>query len=171
MKNLPQKSEGLIIPGVGAFAVVNSMRKALKGKNPLQLPYPVLGICIGMQALYDKSEENKGVQGLGVIGGEVLKLRGDVQLPQLGWNKVKIVRKDWLLEGIENGAFFYFANSYAGFPDDKGCVLAITEYGEAFPSAVRKDNVWGVQFHPEKSGKTGQRLLGNFVSICKGWKT
>lgn len=167
---LPQKTGGLIIPGVGAFAAVGSMKKALKGSNPSQLPCPVLGICIGMQALFDKSEEDGTTAGLGVLAGKVRRLSGGVPLPQLGWNQVKIERKDPLLEGIGDGSYFYYANSYAGFPENIGCVLATTAYGEVFPCAIRKGNSWGVQFHPEKSGKAGQKLLGNFVSICKGWK-
>lgn len=171
VKRLPAKTEGLIIPGVGAFSVVKNMKKALGGKLPSELPYPVLGICIGMQALFDSSEEDGKTEGLGVVSGQVRKLRGGVPLPQLGWNNVNVGMGDELFDGIADGSYFYYANTYAGFPSEKGCIVATTDYGETFPCCVRKGNVWGVQFHPEKSGKAGQRLLGNFVSICRSWKT
>ena len=131
---------------------------------------PVLGICLGMQALFERSGEAKGVAGLGAIPGSVRKIRGNVKLPQLGWNKVGIVRRDPLFSGIGDEEYFYFANSYAAFPKDSEDILARTMYGERFASSVARGNFWGVQFHPEKSGKTGQRLIGNFVQICKGWK-
>ncbi len=167
VRTLPNISGGLIIPGVGAFSAVKKMRQSLKGKRPDELPCPVLGICIGMQALFDSSEEDENTNGLGVVGGKVRKLRGEVSLPQLGWNRVNVAKKDVLFDRIADGSYFYYANSYAGFPADRKVVLATTDYGEVFPCAVRKGDVWGVQFHPEKSGKAGQKLLENFISICR----
>jgi len=129
---------------------------------------PVLCICLGTQALFSRSEECEGVQGLGIIPGSVRRLKGKVRLPQLGWNRINIERQDPLFAGIEDGEYFYFANSFAAFPKDKGAILCSTQYGQRFASAVREGNFWGVQFHPEKSGKAGQMLIRNFISICSG---
>jgi len=123
---------------------------------------------MGMQALFSRSEECKGAKGLGIIPGSVRRLKGKVRLPQLGWNRVSMEKEDPLFAGIADGEYFYFANSFAAFPKDNGAVLCSTQYGQRFASAVRKGNFWGVQFHPEKSGRAGQMVIGNFVSICEG---
>ncbi|MCX6769310.1 MAG: imidazole glycerol phosphate synthase subunit HisH [Candidatus Micrarchaeota archaeon] len=162
---------GLVIPGVGSFSTVPKIAAALGGREGIAgLKMPVLCICLGMQALFDSSEESKKNVGLGIIQGKVRKLRGNVRLPQLGWNKVSQTergRQDPLLEGIEEGEYFYFANSFAAFPDDPAAVLGTVKYGEKFATVVRARNFWGVQFHPEKSGKAGQRLIENFAAICR----
>lgn len=163
--------DGLAIPGVGSFSVVPKIASALGGREKAaEIGVPVLCICLGMQALFESSEEARGTAGLGIIGGKVRRLRGDVRLPQLGWNRVGQARNDGLFDGIADGEYFYFANSYAAFPYGKGAVLAETAYGQNFASAVAKGNWRGVQFHPEKSGKAGQAMIGNFARICREWK-
>ena len=159
---------GLVIPGVGSFSTVPKIAAALGGKEGLAgLRVPVLCICLGMQSLFGSSEESLGTAGLGIINGKVRKLKGNARLPQLGWNRVSINKKDPLFAGIADGEYFYFANSFAAFPSSQGCVLGSTEYGQRFTSAVRKRNFWGVQFHPEKSGRAGEQVIRNFASICK----
>jgi imidazole glycerol phosphate synthase glutamine amidotransferase subunit len=159
--------DGLVVPGVGSFSVVPKIASALGEKEEIaKIDVPVLCICLGMQALMEKSEEAESAEGLGMVKGTVRKIRGSVRLPQLGWNKVLLERKSGLFEGIADGEYFYFANSYAAFPVNSGAVIATTEYGERFASAIRNGNVWGVQFHPEKSGRAGERLLKNFTGIC-----
>jgi len=160
--------DGLVIPGVGSFSTVPKIAAAIGGKKGVaSLRVPVLCICLGMQALFSKSEESKGTAGLGVIPGSVRKLKGKVRLPQLGWNRVRIEKQDPLLAGIADGEYFYFANSFAVFPSSPGCVLGSTKYGQIFASAVRKKNFWGVQFHPEKSGRAGQKMIRNFIAMCE----
>lgn len=162
---------GLVVPGVGAFPVVPKIISALGGRRAIsKIDIPVLCICLGMQAMLEGSEEAEGIGGLGIIKGSVRRLSGNVRLPQLGWNRVEQKQNDALFAGIPNGEYFYFANSYAAFPKDSGAVLAKTEYGQAFASAARAGNWYGVQFHPEKSGQAGQRLISNFAGICRGWK-
>lgn len=162
---------GLVIPGVGSFSVVPQITRALGGKKAVrEIEVPVLCICLGMQAMLEGSEECKSAAGLGLIDGNARKLRGNVRLPQLGWNAVRQVREDELFDGIKDGEYFYFANSYAAYPRERQAVVGTTEYGKEFASAVRKNNWRGVQFHPEKSGKAGQRMIRNFAGICTGWR-
>lgn len=172
IKKYNDSIEGLVVPGVGSFSVVPKIISALGGMEKARaINVPVLCICLGMQAMFSQSEESKGTEGLGIINGEVKRLEGNVRLPQLGWNKVEIAAAgDQLFDGIESGSYFYFANSYAVFPKDTAAILAKTTYGQEFASAVLARNWRGVQFHPEKSGAAGQRLVSNFVEICKGWK-
>ncbi len=162
------KFSGLVIPGVGSFAVVPKIQAALGGKEGMAgVRMPVLCICLGMQAMMNGSEEAPEVKGLGIVAGDVRKLQGKVRLPQLGWNRVWQAKSDELFKGIASGEYFYFANSYAPFPEGREATIATTEYGEKFASAVRKENWLGVQFHPEKSGKAGEQLLRNFAKICE----
>lgn len=157
----------VIFPGVGA--ALSAMRglteRGLIGalKN---FKAPVLGICLGMQILLDNSCEGD-VSCLGVINGNVKKFNSElgVKVPQIGWNKVKQNISSPLFEGVLDESYFYFVNSY--FADvDKDFVLGVTDYGVAFPSVIRKDNFYGVQFHPEKSGEVGLKLLNNFCKLC-----
>jgi phosphoribosylformimino-5-aminoimidazole carboxamide ribotide isomerase/imidazole glycerol phosphate synthase glutamine amidotransferase subunit len=162
---------GLVIPGVGSFSTVPKIATALGGKKGIaSIRIPVLCICLGMQALFDSSEEAEGSAGLGIMPGKVRRITGNVRLPQLGWNRVKLARRgddDPLFQGVKDGEYFYFANSFAAFPRSPSCVLGRTKYGQEFATAVRFENIWGVQFHPEKSGKAGQKVIGNFAAICK----
>ena len=162
---------GLVIPGVGSFYTVPRIAAALGGREGIaSLKMPVLCICLGMQALFDSSEESGKTAGLCIVQGKVRKIGGSVRLPQLGWNRVDQTgegERDPLLSGIGEGEYFYFANSFAAFPDDSKSVLGTVNYGENFAAVVRARNFWGVQFHPEKSGKAGQRLIENFAAICR----
>ena len=153
----------LVLPGVGSFgAAVRSLGedRALV-KEALSDGYPCLGICLGMQLLFDLSEEGEG-EGIGLIGGTVRRLRARV-VPQMGWNDV-FPSPDPLFDG-PGRIVAYYANSFICEPVDRSCVIAKTEYeGETFAAAVRSRNSWGVQFHPEKSSEAGLRIIRNFLA-------
>lgn len=155
----------VIFPGVGA---AGSAMTGLKERGFVgalkKFKAPVLGICLGMQILLNSSEEGD-VSCLGIIEGNVKKFGGDVKIPQIGWNKVKQAGASLLFEGVPDMSYFYFVNSY--FADvDKRFVLGTTDYGVSFASVIRKENFYGVQFHPEKSGRIGLKLLNNFCKLC-----
>jgi glutamine amidotransferase len=156
----------IVFPGVGAFgAAMNALRPVLPDlKRCILKGTPALGICLGMQIMFERSEESSG-EGLALFDGDVKKLKTG-RIPEMGWNDV-MHQGDALFDGIPETAQFYFANSYVCHPEEKVSV-AMTEYGERFPSAIRKGNLCGVQFHPEKSGPAGLRLLRNFVKIAEG---
>jgi len=159
------EAECIVFPGVGAFgAAMEVLRPVLPGlRKKVKDGTPTLGICLGMQILFEKSEESKG-EGVAVIKGTVRRLRRG-RIPQMGWNEV-VPRSDRLFEGVPEGSQFYFANSYICLPAEN-VTIADTVYGVRFASAVRKGAILGVQFHPEKSGPPGLRLLGNFVRIAE----
>jgi glutamine amidotransferase len=164
------RAEALVIPGVGAFAdgmknlnarhLADSVRRAAG-----QARVPVLGICLGMHLLADRGFEGGEVEGLGLIGGEVRRLEPhrNERLPHVGWNEVQVERSDALLHGVASGTDFYFVHSYHLAPADETDVAARTPYCGGFVSVVRRHNVWGTQFHPEKSGRAGFRVLENFL--------
>ena len=164
-----KNSSHLILPGVGAFGV--SVEK-VKSKIPIDLlteevkikKKPFLGICVGMQILADKGFEFGENEGLGWIKGSVIKLKADV-LPHIGWNNIEIKKKSPLFSNLKNTNDFYFVNSYAFKVYDKNLIISETHYGNKFCSALQKDNIFGVQFHPEKSQKTGEILINNFLTI------
>ena len=161
-----QYADCIVFPGVGAFgAAMDSLRPILDDlRDRIRSGVPVLGICLGMQIMFERSDESPG-EGIGVFKGDV-KMLHSPRVPQMGWNDV-IWRKDKLFEGVPEGSLFYFANSYVCHPSE-AVSLAQTQYGERFPSVVRKGLMCGVQFHPEKSGPPGLRLLSNFVDIAEG---
>ncbi len=161
------KCSGLVIPGVGAFGPAMRRLSLLKPAlgEFVALGKPLLGICLGMQVLFEEGSEGGRCNGLGLIGGKVEKIKGAPKLPQVGWNTVEITAASPLFDGVASGEYFYFVHSYACKPESKGCVLAAAEYGERFACAVGKENVFGVQFHPEKSGAAGERLLQNFARM------
>ena len=155
----------IVLPGVGAFgAAMGALRPVLpKLRTRISSGVPTLGICLGMQLLFDRSEESSGA-GLSVLSGEVRRLKIG-RIPQMGWNNVEWV-EDELFDCVPETSQFYFANSYVCHPaEDIG--IATTDYGERFASAVRDDAIVGVQFHPEKSGSPGLKLLSNFISIAE----
>ncbi|UCE80373.1 MAG: imidazole glycerol phosphate synthase subunit HisH [Methanobacteriota archaeon] len=159
-------AESIVFPGVGAFGAAmeslrpeaSSLREAILGETP------TLGICLGMQILFETSEESPG-EGLSVLKGSVRRLKAP-RVPHMGWNNVSCSSDD-LFEGIGADAQFYFANSFICSPTEK-VTISETVYGERFPAAVRKGTVVGVQFHPEKSGEPGLKLLANFIRISEG---
>ncbi len=161
-----ESAECIVFPGVGAFgAAVGMLTPAAPAiRRAIASGVPVLGICLGMQVLFERSDESEG-QGLGVLGGGVVRLRSP-RVPHMGWNEV-FHEGDPLFEGVVQGSRFYFANSFVCEPMEK-VGIAETQYGTPFVSAVRKGRICGVQFHPEKSGSLGLRVLRNFVNIAEG---
>lgn len=167
-------ADGVVLPGVGAFAdAMNALHAS--GLVPvihevIQTGMPFLGICLGMQALFDSSDEGPGVAGLGIVPGMVHRLpdRG-LKIPHIGWNSLQLHQpKSPLVRDLPDTPYAYFVHSFACMSDNPAHVLTTTEYGVSFHSAVQKDNVIGMQFHPEKSGKIGEILLRNFVKMCRG---
>lgn len=168
---------GIVLPGVGAFGDAAANLRAAGFETPLldvmSAGLPLLGICVGMQLLFDESEEMGRHAGLGVIPGRVLRFDGNMvgadnrllKTPQIGWNRLRHPGTDPLLIGVPDGAYAYFVHSYYCAPDDPAYILASTDYGLDFASVVRRDNVWGIQCHPEKSQAVGLRILRNFVAI------
>ncbi len=155
-----EKAERIILPGVGSFGyMIESLRK-LKLEEPIKKALangkPFLGICLGFQALFEESEESPGIAGLGIFKGKVVKFRQG-KVPQIGWNTIK-PKKSLFEEG-----FVYFVNSYYPVPEDKEIIAAITDYFGDFTSAIQKDNITAVQFHPEKSGEFGLALLRRWL--------
>ena len=159
-------AERVVLPGVGSapFAMKSIQAKGLK--PVLQsLTQPVIGICLGMQLLFETLEEGgETVEGLGLVPGAVTTLEtGDLPSPHMGWNTLASISNDPLLNGVKDGDFAYFVHSFAAEISD--ATIATSEYGSAFSAIVRKNNVWGCQFHPERSSKTGARILKNFLDI------
>jgi glutamine amidotransferase len=164
-------ADGLVVPGVGAFPEgIRRLRELDLDQlivERAQEGTPVLGICLGMQLLFDSSVELGGADGLGVLPGTVDGLRaGSLKLPHIGWNLVRWSRPSALTEGLPDACAFYHVHSFVPRPADDGDVLGRSEYGEPFVSAVEREPLFGVQFHPEKSSAHGLRLLENFASIC-----
>ena len=156
----------VVLPGVGAFpeAMRNLRRTGLDDviRERAAAGVPVLGVCLGMQLLFERSVEHEGAGGLGLLPGEVTALRAP-RLPHIGWNEVAFTRASPLLEGLGDRAAFYHVHSFVCRPADEDDVVGWGEYGERFPSIVARENVMGAQFHPEKSSRDGLKLLGNFA--------
>jgi glutamine amidotransferase len=167
---LARSADGLILPGVGAFPkAMQRLRElglhALLAER-LEAGVPVLGICLGLQLLFDSSTELGGAEGLGMMGGEVRELAaGELKVPQIGWSPVRWEQASALTEGIPDGTPFYFVHSFAPHPEPEQ-LLGSAEYGERFACAAQSGSLFGVQFHPEKSSTAGLRLLANFAGIC-----
>lgn len=160
-----EEAERLILPGVGAAAHAMGRIDALGLADVLErFERPFLGVCLGQQLLYERSEEGSA-DGLGRIEGVVTKLSSapDRPVPHMGWNRLRIEREDPLLEGIDDGAYVYFVHGYVCPLGE--ATLASTEYGQRFSSVVRRGNVWGCQFHPERSAKPGAQILQNFMTL------
>ncbi|HEX8451315.1 MAG TPA: imidazole glycerol phosphate synthase subunit HisH [Longimicrobium sp.] len=167
-------AERLVLPGQGHFGqCMTRLEESGLGdavREFIGTERPFLGICVGMQLIYDASEEAPGISGLGLIPGTVKRLRTDLPLPHVGWNSVEFVRtaeSDPVLEGVAGpkARYFYHVHSYGVLEADGEHVLGRCTYDDAFASIVRRDNVWGIQFHPEKSQEDGLRILGNFARL------
>ncbi|HJU55939.1 MAG TPA: imidazole glycerol phosphate synthase subunit HisH [Pyrinomonadaceae bacterium] len=161
-------AERLVLPGVGAFG---ACMKALRARGFDQLVLeraargtPLLGVCVGMQMLFEESEEFGLCSGLGLLGGRVRRFPADLLVPQVGWNQVRQRHAHPLLAGVEDEAFFYFVHSYYCEPSDASVLIGETVYGAPYASVVAQGNICGVQFHPEKSQAAGLRLLKNFAT-------
>ena len=167
--NIIKKAEKLVLPGVGHFG---DGIEGLRTRNlidpiveSLNSGVPLLGICLGMQLLFSRSAEAPEIPGLGLIIGEVLPFEGkSVKVPQIGWNQILPTRSSRFLEGIEPGSYAYFNHSYYCKPTEEKDILAITEYEVEYASVVKKNNLYGVQCHPEKSQNVGLTILRNFLS-------
>lgn len=157
----------LVLPGVGAFGEASGKLAPYREELFAQLDAgkPLLGICLGMQLLFESSEESPGAQGLGYVRGSVKRLR-HAKLPQIGWNTLAAVDGDPLFAGLPEGPHVYYVNSFAPAPQEP-VTVATSTYGETFTAAVRKRNAWGVQFHPEKSGTAGLAMIRNFVQFAR----
>jgi glutamine amidotransferase len=173
----PEEMRGaaaVVLPGVGAFDdCLNALRRQeLLGavKAFITTGRPFLGICVGYQALFERSEEfNSCAAGLGVLAGKVVRFteRPGLKIPQIGWNPIEVVKPECpLYRGIASGSYVYFVHSFYPQPMDPDIVATRTEYGDVFASSVWKDNVFATQFHPEKSQEVGLRLLRNFVELA-----
>ena len=168
-----EAADGLVVPGVGAFQAAMERLRA-SGLDELvvrraQAGTPVLGVCLGMQLLFERSVELGGDTGLGLLPGEVVELRPDpptLKIPHIGWNVVSLTRGSPLTEGLGDRAAFYHVHSFVARPGEAGDVLGRGDYGGPFVSMVARGDVYGVQFHPEKSSTHGLALLRNFTAIC-----
>jgi len=166
-----RKADAVILPGVGNFGdCVNNLKE--RGLDTVLKEYaasgkPFLGICVGLQLLFDESEESPGVKGLGILSGKIKKFpaSADLKVPQIGWNDI-IESKGRLLEGIDRGTYFYFVHSFYLDSSDPSIVTSKTEYGVTYDSSVEKGNVFATQFHPEKSSDAGLKVLSNFLKIA-----
>lgn len=162
---------GIVVPGVGAFgdAIHNLQRLNLKEKivENIKRGKPYLGICLGLQILFEYGYEFGEHQGLGVVKGSVVRFdeKLNVKIPHMGWNQIRKEKSSKMFDGIKDGEFFYFVHSYYAKPDDTGVLATTTDYGINFCSAIEIDNIWAVQFHPEKSQQAGLKLLSNFKNF------
>jgi imidazole glycerol-phosphate synthase subunit HisH len=172
-------ADALILPGVGHFGQLMRTLTARFLTEPLRDAItsgkPLLGICLGLQALFESSDESPGAPGLGIFPGKVKALPAPCgeqggtrdKLPHMGWNQLRRVRDSALLEGVPAGAYFYFAHTYAAL-DAGDAAVAMCDHAAPFVAALATNNLFGVQFHPEKSGDAGARLLANFVALAGG---
>ena len=166
---------GVVLPGVGAFddciAALQRQELLSAAKEFIQTGKPFLGICVGYQALFEKSEEfNSCAAGLGIFGGKVVRFteKPNLKIPQIGWNQIEIVRPDCpLYRGMVSGSHVYFVHSFYPQPVDASIAATRTDYGDTFTSSVWRDNVFATQFHPEKSQTVGLKLLENFAGLCR----
>ncbi|HUA37997.1 MAG TPA: imidazole glycerol phosphate synthase subunit HisH [Candidatus Sulfopaludibacter sp.] len=168
-------ARAMVLPGVGAFDdCINALRKQElleAARDFIQSGRPFLGICVGYQALFEKSEEfNSCAAGLGVFRGNVVRFREEngLKIPQIGWNQIQITQPRCpLFRGVADDSYVYFVHSFYPRPVEAGIVATRTEYGETFASSVWRDNVFATQFHPEKSQRVGLQLLKNFIELAK----
>ncbi|RQD71902.1 MAG: imidazole glycerol phosphate synthase subunit HisH [Tindallia sp. MSAO_Bac2] len=164
-------ASAIVIPGVGAFpdamdqlekkGLIDIIQKQVSGGKP------VLGICLGMQVMFDKGFEGAERKGLGLIPGTIQRIPAGVKIPHMGWNRLKIYRKSPVMETIEDGTYAYFVHSYYATDVPEEYIAAVTDYGVTIPAIVQKDNVYGLQFHPEKSSEKGLQMIKNYGELSK----
>ena len=165
--DIPNDADGIVVPGQGHFgACVTNLGPRLEEISAwIDSGKPYLGICLGLQVLFEKSEE-ADVEGSGILAGKVRRLPDGVKVPHIGWNEVRIRKPAPIFDGVEDGTRFYFVHSFYPDPADD-VVAATTDYGMTFCSATWRENLVATQFHPEKSGAPGIKLLSNFVEMCR----
>ena len=158
--------DGIFLPGVGNF---DPAMQSIKGNSPdfLQIAgdTPVFGICLGMEMFFEKSQEGNE-KGLGVIKGDVTVLPNTLKVPHMGWNALEIRQENRILEGVDDGSWAYFVHSYRANPTTPDVIVAESDYDIKVPAVIQKDNYFGTQFHPEKSGSAGALMLKNFLQVC-----
>ena len=162
---------GIIFPGVGSFGdcmkeldkrdLINSLKKSISSGKPF------MGICLGLQILFERSEESPNVEGLSILKGEISKIKfdKDLKVPHMGWNKINIIKDSSILQGIDSDTWMYFVHSFK-FNNDLKITDSVSSYGETFSASINKDNIFATQFHPEKSSKIGLTILKNFADLC-----
>ena len=169
--NLILKSDAVIIPGVGAFpdAMSNMKKTGLDRiiKTAVSNGKPVLGICLGMQLMFEEGEEITKCSGLNLIDGTIKRIKDNVKVPHMGWNSLKIKKSCPLIDGIEDGSYVYFVHSYYAEIKQYNVLNAYTTYGTDIPAVISSGNLYGTQFHPEKSGSVGLKILKNFRGLLK----
>ena len=172
--NKIKSSDKVVLPGQGSFkSCVNALNKIDGLSNTLNefaisLKKPLLGICVGLQMFADIGYEETETKGLGWISGKVSKINnqnGKYKLPHIGWNQIKIIKDSKIFKDIENNSHMYFVHSYEFIPDDKGVISATTEYSSNIVCSIEKENIFGTQFHPEKSDKMGLKIIKNFLNL------
>jgi len=161
-----KKADAIALPGVGNFAAAAAKLDAVKEElvDAIESGTPVFGICLGLQLFFPESEEGAG-KGLALFEGKNVRLPNSVKVPHMGWNTLRIVKQNEILDGVDDEAYVYFVHSLYPVPIDKEIVCAQTDYGTTFTSVVARKNVYGTQFHPEKSADIGLRILKNFAKV------
>jgi glutamine amidotransferase len=161
-----KKADALALPGVGNFSAAAAKLDAVREElmDTVKNGTPVFGICLGLQLFFQESEEGAG-KGLALFEGRTVRLPSSVKVPHMGWNTLRMVKQNEIWEGVDDEAYVYFVHSLYPVPVDKEIVCAETDYGATFTSAIASKNVYGTQFHPEKSGDIGLKILKNFAKI------
>lgn len=163
-----ERFDGLVLPGVGNFdpAIKSIEGSAEHLEKAIDGGMPVMGICLGMEMLFERSEEGK-LDGLKILDGDVVLLpKSKVKIPHMGWNNLQIKSDSKLLKGVKDNSWVYFVHSYRTVPKNRKLVVATSDYGVSVPAVIEKDNLIGVQFHPEKSGEVGAVMIKNFIEMC-----
>lgn len=163
-----ERANAILLPGVGAFPdAIKKLRQTGLDQDIIRMgrKKPVLGICLGMQLLFERGEEGENCTGLGVISGGVKRMETSCKLPHIGWNALSFPQPSPLFRGLDEGAWVYFVHSFSGRADDPRQVIATTDYGMEVVAAVQNGNFFGTQFHPEKSGDVGLEILKNFGAM------